>query len=45
MNKLNSRPRKYLHPQGQAWLGFKTSYQVSLEVTGFDARPLEVVRL
>ncbi|SMN01695.1 Mobile element protein [uncultured Candidatus Thioglobus sp.] len=37
VNKLNSRPRKCL--------GFKTPYQVFLEMTGVDARQLVVVRL
>ncbi len=37
VDKLNSRPRKCL--------GFKTPYQVFLEMTGVDARQLVVVRL
>ncbi|SMN17475.1 Mobile element protein [uncultured Candidatus Thioglobus sp.] len=37
VNKLNSRPRKCL--------GFKTPCQVFLEMTGVDARQLEVVHL
>jgi IS30 family transposase len=37
VNKLNSRPRKCL--------GFKTPYQVFLEMTGVDTRQLVVVRL
>lgn len=37
VNKLNSRPRKCL--------GFKTPYQVFLEMTGVDARQLGVVHL
>nr|WP_171004600.1 hypothetical protein [Bathymodiolus heckerae thiotrophic gill symbiont] len=37
VNTLNSRPRKCL--------GFKTPCQVFLEMTGVDARQLEVVHL
>lgn len=37
VDKLNSRPRKCL--------GFKTPYQVFLEMTGVDVRQLDVVRL
>ncbi|SMN16307.1 Mobile element protein [uncultured Candidatus Thioglobus sp.] len=37
VNKLNSRPRKCL--------GFKTPYQVFLEMTGVDAIQLGVVYL